>query len=80
MLSFRWAWDNEPDVPPLVVTVRARAIAGGARLVVEHGPYGAANRATAAGHPGAGEARERELPEGWEFFLPRLARLLAAGG
>lgn len=64
--SFRWAWDHEPDAPPLAVTVRVDPIAGGARLVLEHGPYVPANRAEAAGHQ-----------EGWEFFLPRLATCLS---
>jgi uncharacterized protein YndB with AHSA1/START domain len=74
-LDFRWGWEHEPGPQVRTVTVRAepagsgRSGPTGAVLTVEHGPYGV----------GEGEAAARaEHREGWEFFLPRLAGVLAA--
>jgi len=61
LLTFTWAWDHEPDIQGLVVTVRAVPTADGAQLELEHGPYTEATRGEAHGHR-----------EGWEYFLPRL--------
>jgi uncharacterized protein YndB with AHSA1/START domain len=60
-LSFTWAWDHEPDLPQLLVTVDVTATPDGVQLRLEHGPYDDASRSEAHSHR-----------EGWEFFLPRL--------
>jgi hypothetical protein len=50
------------------VSVRADATDAGARLRLDHGPYdgGQVDREDAESHR-----------QGWEFFLPRLGRVLA---
>jgi uncharacterized protein YndB with AHSA1/START domain len=70
-LVFRWGWEHEPGPQMRTVTVRAEPDPDGTTgtvLTVEHGPYGS----------GEAEAAARtEHREGWEFFLPRLAGVLA---
>lgn len=63
VFAFTWAWDHEPDIQGLMVTIRAVPAADGTRLELEHGPYMDGTRGEAQGHR-----------EGWEHFLPRLAQ------
>lgn len=66
LLAFTWAWDHEPDAPDLTVSVRVGPTPEGTRLEIEHGPYTDTAIADAASHQ-----------EGWNHFLPRLARHLS---
>ncbi len=77
MLTFTWGWDTEPDEPERTVTVtvtggpdEAGSVQADTETVlrVVHGPYGQDDSALKA------RASHRE---GWEFFLPRLAQVLA---
>lgn len=72
VLAFSWGWEHEQDQPARAVTIKAEPASSGDTgtvLTVEHGRYaqGAAEQAARAEHRA-----------GWEFFLPRLADLLAA--
>ena|ERR1700733_4064022 len=67
-LEFSWAWAHTPDDPPRTVTVTVAGEPAGSVLTVVHGPHGDGKRER--------EARE-EHREGWEFFLPRLARVVS---
>jgi uncharacterized protein YndB with AHSA1/START domain len=67
-LEFSWAWEHEPGEPPR--TVRVLADEGPPPvLTLAHGPY--------ASTP-AGRRARAEHRAGWEYFLPRLAALLAS--
>ena len=75
-LEFTWAWsgehgepreDNEP-ARTVLVTVTPGQPPDGTELTVVHGPHTASE---------ADRAARAEHREGWEFFLPRLAALLA---
>jgi uncharacterized protein YndB with AHSA1/START domain len=71
MLAFTWGWEHEPDEPERTVTVTVSAEPGSAGTVlsVVHGPHG---------EDEAGLAARASHREGWEYFLPRLAAVLAA--
>ena len=66
ILSFTWAWDHEPDVPSRRVELRIDPFAGGTRMGLEHGTYGASDR---------DQAERASHDEGWRHFLPKLAEL-----
>lgn len=66
-LEFSWGWAHQPEDPPRRVLVET----GPGTLAIRHGPYS---------DDGAGRAARAEHREGWEFFLPRLAKLLTQGG
>jgi uncharacterized protein YndB with AHSA1/START domain len=74
MLAFTWGWEHESDEPErtVTVTVSGEPSAAGAStstvLTVEHGPHG---------EDEAGLSARASHREGWEFFLPRLAAVLA---
>ena len=69
-LAFTWAWSGDDGEPTrtVLVTVAPGQAADGTELTVEHGPHTASETDRAA---------RAEHREGWEFFLPRLAALLA---
>lgn len=67
-LEFSWAWAHSPGDPPRTVMVTVEGEPAGTVLTVVHGPHG----------DGADEEAARQgNREGWEFFLPRLARVLS---
>ena|ERR1700678_695729 len=67
-LEFSWAWAHTPDDPPRTVVVTVDGDRAGLVLTVLHGPHGDRERERVA---------REEHREGWEFFLPRLARVLS---
>jgi uncharacterized protein YndB with AHSA1/START domain len=67
-LEFSWAWAHSPDDPPRTVMVTVDGEPAGAVLTVVHGPHGDGEDE---------EAARQGNREGWEFFLPRLARVLS---
>jgi uncharacterized protein YndB with AHSA1/START domain len=66
-LEFSWAWAHSPDDPPRTVLVRVDGEPAGTVLTVVHGPHGDGEDE---------EAARQGNREGWEFFLPRLVRVL----
>jgi uncharacterized protein YndB with AHSA1/START domain len=68
LFAFTWTWDHRPDLLRRRVSVRAEPADGGCRMRLDHGPYDAGDldREDAESHR-----------QGWEFFLPRLADMLA---
>jgi uncharacterized protein YndB with AHSA1/START domain len=69
MLEFSWAWEHEPELPPMSVTVEVGPADDGATsLRIEHGPHA---------EDEAGRAARKGHREGWEHFLPRLEALLS---
>jgi uncharacterized protein YndB with AHSA1/START domain len=69
-LEFSWAWTHTPDDPPRTVIVTVAGEPDGSVLTVVHGPHGDGERERVA---------REEHREGWEFFLPRLARVVSEG-
>ena len=78
-LEFSWGWEHDPGAPrrTVLVTVTGGASTGGTELTVVHGPHGDGPHGD--GPPGdTAEATARaEHREGWEFFLPRLGKLVS---
>ena len=70
-LGFTWSWDHEPNAAPREVDIRVLAMEDGARIEIEHGPYGDTDTEQTA----AKEARE-----GWQHFLPRLVSSMTPNG
>jgi uncharacterized protein YndB with AHSA1/START domain len=69
VLEFSWAWEHEPELPPSSVVVEVGAADDGTTaLRIAHGPHA---------EDEAGRAARAQHREGWEYFLPRLAALLA---
>jgi uncharacterized protein YndB with AHSA1/START domain len=68
LFAFTWSWDHRPDLPRRRVSVQAEAVDAGCRVRLDHGPYddGELDRDDAESHR-----------QGWVFFLPRLADVLA---
>ncbi len=69
-LQFTWVWDDAPeDVKRTVlVSVVPAPDIDGTELTITHGPHALGEAESAA---------RTEHREGWQYFLPRLAALLA---
>ncbi|MFN8176345.1 MAG: SRPBCC domain-containing protein [bacterium] len=66
-LSFTWAWDHEPDLPPRRVTIEVERTASGSGLTLTQGPYAATER----------EIQDRQSHvDGWAHFFSRLAPIV----
>jgi uncharacterized protein YndB with AHSA1/START domain len=66
-LMYSWTFDHEPEIPPRVVAIRVRDSEGGTRIEIRHGSY--------RRDDSDAEERKGHL-EGWEYFLPLLARAI----
>lgn len=65
-VGFTWSWDHEPDAPARSVRVTTATENDHTLVTITHGDYGPDDAGERQGHI-----------DGWTYFLPRLAALLA---
>ncbi|MFT6397179.1 MAG: hypothetical protein ACJAYU_001925 [Bradymonadia bacterium] len=65
-LTFTWNWDHEPDASERTVELIFEPHGDGTRLALRHGDYGESD---------AEQEVRRNHRDGWEHFLPALAKL-----